>query len=235
MQISTTDKIELRRPLLERWALIFAAIIVIAGFLAMGGFTVLAAVQMPEILPIMIPVLLVTAAMVFLILREAVARWVGEATIEGGRIHLKLPSMRGYVGYHAVDRDIVLNDIAGIEARNEAFASVGFTMVQTSYALVLADGSRIVLGGDRRAQPEFYGDIAEAIAEKRKIAIRGLGTVDGNAGFIVIMNQSVPGWETPGISEAEAAKREKAGAASWRFVSVLVLVCLLIYALAEAL
>lgn len=235
MQISTTDKIELRRPLLERWALIFAALIVIAGFLAVGGFTVLAAIQMPEILPIMIPVSLVTAAMVVLILRETAARWIGEATIEGGRVHLKLPSLRGYVAYPAVDRDIALGDIAAIEARNEAFASIGFTMVQTSYALVLTDGSRLVLGGDRRAQPEFYGDIAEAIAEKRQLEIRGLGTVDGNAGFIVILNQSVPGWETPGISEAEATKREKAAAASWRFVSVLVLICILIYALAQAL
>lgn len=235
MQISTADKIELRRPLLERWALIFAAVIVIGGFLVVGAVTVLSVVQMPEILPIMIPVSLVIAAMVFLILREAVARWVGHATIEGGRVHLRLPAMRGYVPYPAVNRDIALQDIKAIEARNEAFASVGFTMVQTSYALVLTDGSRLVLGGDRRAQPEFYGDIAEAIAERAKLSITGLGTVDGNAGFIVILNQSVPGWETPGMTEPEAAKREKAAAASWRFASALVLVCLIIYALSQAL
>ncbi len=160
-------------------------------------------------------------ALTYYVYREAAARSFTRIAIDGGALALRLPAQRSYVPLEKVEASIPLSSISAIEARAESFRSLGMTVLQFAHALVLADGSRIILGADRRFTLPFYQGAAELISNHLKMPIRNLGLIDGNAGAAMLTGQTLPAWDAASVSPATMQKRVKDETAVWRLLSII--------------
>lgn len=152
--------------------------------------------------------------------REAAARRAVLVRIEGQGVKFVLPAQRSYVPLEKVDELLGLSAIKSIETRVEAFRGAGNTVTQQSYSLVLNNGRRIVLGGDRRMLAPYFGDVANALAQATDKQIANLGVVDANAGFLMFAGQSVPPWDSAPLPPALGEKRVRDEQAAWRIAGI---------------
>lgn len=167
--------------------------------------------------------------------REAAARQAVLVRIEGQGVKLLLPAQRSYAPPEKVDELIGLSAIKAIETRVEAFRGAGNTITQQSYAIVLNNGRRIVLGGDRRMLAPYFCDVAEALAQATGKPVADLGVVDANAGFLMFAGQSVPPWDAAPLPQALGEKRVRDERAAWRIASIVLAVAGFIVLLARLL
>lgn len=156
--------------------------------------------------------------------REAAARQAVLVRIEGQGVKLLLPAQRSYVPQERVDELLGLSAIKAIETRVEAFRGAGNTVTQQSYSLLLNNGRRIVLGGDRRMLAPYFCDVADALAQATGKQITDLGVVDANAGFLMFAGQSVPPWDAAPLPQALGEKRVRDERAAWRIASIVLAV-----------
>ncbi len=170
----------------------------------------------------------------YYVYQEAAARSFTRITINNGVLELRLPAQRSYVPQEKVETTLQLSLIKAIEARTESFRALGTTALQFAYALVLADGGRIVLGADRRFTSPFYQEAAGVISNQLQMPIRNLGLVDGNPGIALLTGQKLPAWDAAPVAPATLQKRFKDEAAAWRVVSIIAGASLAIGALARA-
>lgn len=161
-------------------------------------------------------------ALAALVIVEARSRAGVRIIVDANAVHLKLPQRRGYAAQDPVQESVPRASVSAVESRSEAFRSAGSTVVQRSFSLVLSDGRRIVLGGDRPMQPPFFEQAAGAISAQLRVPVRELGMVEGDPGFLLISGQRVPTWDTQPLNPTEADRRTAASAATWRIVFIIV-------------
>lgn len=164
------------------------------------------------------------AYLTYFCFREAAARSSVSVRIEGQGLKLLLPAQRSYVAQERIDELLGLSAIKAIETRVEAFLGAGNTITQQSYAIVLNNGRRIVLGGDRRMLAPYFGEVADALAQATGKPITDLGVVDANAGFLMFAGQSVPPWDAAPLSQAMGEKRVRDEQSAWRIASIVLAV-----------
>jgi hypothetical protein len=170
----------------------------------------------------------------YYVYREAAARSSTRIAINWQTLELRLPPERGYVPQERIDTSIPLASIKAIECRAESYRQIGTTALQFAYSLVLEDGRRIFLGADRRFLTPYFQNAAGIISNNIKSPIRDLGLVDGNPGFLLVIGQSAPPWDTAPVPPATMQKRFKDEASGWRLASLIVGAALAIGMIARA-
>lgn len=145
----------------------------------------------------------IMAIMTLYVAQDALARSRTRIVIDDTSVRLRLPSRRGHVRFAPVNQTIARADIAAIEHRTETFNAMA---KQESYALVLRDGSRLLLGSDKQMIPPFFGDAALTLANQSAIPVRDIGVVAAKTGFLLMWGASVPTWQTAPMPEAKAAR-----------------------------
>ncbi len=176
---------------------------------------------------------LMMAPLSYLVVREAVARSTTRITIDAAVLRLNLPAQRSYAPLPALRETIDRKNIDSIETRTEAFRAAGNTVTQRAYALVLSGGRRIVLGADRRMADAYYEQAAHALSLALEKPIREIGTVDGDAGFLMFFGQSAPAWDASPLPAAAGEKRVRDEQTAWRFAWIVVAAAMLIAAVAR--
>jgi hypothetical protein len=209
----------------------FATALLAVVTLGMAGAAVLLLAASAGLAAFILAVSAVMALMTWITGREALANWRVRIVIDGATAHLILPRIRGFVAQAPMDRWLPLASIAMVEQRDEAFRSLGTTALQRAYALVLHDGSRVVLGADRQMKAPFFGPAAQAIAAQAAAPLHDLGLVDGKAGPVLVAGNTAPDWTAAPLSPAVADKRRRAAALTWSIIGLL----LTLMAVAQAL
>lgn len=145
----------------------------------------------------------IMAIVVLYVAQDALARTRTRISIDDKDVTLRLPSRRGHVRFAPVNQTIARADIAAIEHRTETFNAMA---KQETYALVLRDGSLLMLGSDKQMLPAFFGNAALALADNGAIPVRSIGVVAAKTGFLLMWGASVPPWQTAPMPEAKAAR-----------------------------
>lgn len=146
-------------------------------------------------------------ALLALVVNEGLARQHLRVGVDATHIYLRLPARRGYIRFPRVDASIPRTALTAIETRTEAYRGAGVVAIQRVFALVLADGRRIILGGDRPMIAPFFAQAAAAIAEQTRAPIHDLGMVDGKAGFLLLAGASAPPWGSAALAPDIAEQR----------------------------
>ncbi|WP_395647029.1 hypothetical protein [Terricaulis sp.] len=223
--------VELRRSAPERvaiWAMgglvaLLPLLFLFVGVLTLGEDAPAGALFLLLALPF--------AGLTYFVLREAAARASTLVRIEGQGLRLVLPAQRGYAPLERVDELLGLSAIRSIETRVESFRGAGTIVTQRAYALVLNNGRRIVLGGDRRMMEPFFEGAANAIAQQTGKPITDLGVIDANAGFILLFGQSAPPWDSAPLPQAVGEKRVRDEQTALQIAYAVLAVCGLLVAL----
>jgi hypothetical protein len=224
--------IELRRPAADRYGILLIAGVVGFGalMLAVAGLALAAdpATQGGGAAVFLLVMAGFLGALLLVLGNEALARWRTRIRFDGDALQLYLPRRRSYVPAPTVDGRLPLSEIEAVETRTEAFRSAGNTVLQQAYALRLADGSRLLLGADRRWMAPFYGQAAATLAERTGTPIVDLGTVDGQAGKLMLRGQQVPSWEAESLPPALAETRVRQESRAWQILTIVLFVLVLI-------
>lgn len=220
MTVPPAAPVTLRRSAGDRYS-----ILLLGGFLVL--ITALMLVSAIAILSTMpgtgVFILVVTAALMALLVpmwTETQVRWRTRIEIGDRDVHFGLPARRGYIRQAPFDAVVPLTDIVGLEMRVEAFRALGNTVLQRAFSMRLRNGTRIVLGGDRRVVSNFFEKAAGVLAERTATTVRDLGTVDGNPGFLMMWGQTVPSWDAAPMSPEKADLRARQESAAWRLVGI---------------
>ena len=166
------------------------------------------------------------------LLEDALARGGVRIAIEANAAHLALPERRGHVRYPAVNETMPRAAVAGIESRTETFSNAAR---QTTYALALADGGRLILGSDKQMLAPFFQKAAETLAREWGLQTRHLGVVKAKTGFMLMWGAAVPPWDTELLSATDAARTLRHTQNFLVYVRILILTALAFSAAAQAL
>jgi len=217
-----------RPPPAERYLL--ATCSALFGILAVAILGALLPLQALEILPAVFATagIVVLAALIWLVLSETYATFRLRIEIGFDSVTLRLPRRRGHVRLPAFEGSLPLASVDFIESRSEAFRQLGMIAIQRAYRLVLKDGRTVELGADRQFKAPLFGRAAEAVAERSGVRLRQGGMVDGNAGLLAAAGTSVPPWNAPTLSAAEAGQRMEHSARAFRYIGVFVLIMTLL-------
>ena len=214
----------LRRSWSDRLLVSVGALLMVAITLVIAGLGfVVAFSSAPWVGAIMGVAAAGLLVLTYVVLREAEGRWMTRITLGPAEARFDLPARRGYADLAPVHLKVPYGQIAAIEVRDEAFSSLGVTMIQRAASLVLQDGARVDLGADRPMMSAYVGPAAAALAQRAGIGVRDLGMVDGKTGPLAVTGNTTPDWKTHPLSNADAIRRHRAAALSWRVLYGLVI------------
>jgi hypothetical protein len=227
--------VDLHRTLGDRMSVLLIAVLLLMAFVILAVVAIASIGYSTGLFLFLLIPAAIQGACFIVVVNEARMRWGTHIILSDRSVRLRLPARRGYVSSGAIDVDMPLSAIKGIETRAEAFRSLGNTVIQQSYTLIKDDGSSLLLGGDRPWVPPFFGQAADAIAARAGVAIRDRGTVQGDAGFILLWGQKVPPWNAPPVAPAEADRYARQASRALYWVWIIVSVAMMIGALARSL
>jgi hypothetical protein len=226
-------QVDLHRTLGDRLSILFIAALMVgaSGVMAVGA--VATVTHSLGLFLFMVLIAVMNAGLTWIVIREAIMRWSTHIVLHDRSVRLRLPARRGYVATAPVDLELPLSAIKAVESRDEAFRSVGNTVIQQSYVLVKDDGQSLFLGADRPWVTPFFGGAAAAIAARAGLAIRDKGTVRGEPGFILLWGQTVPAWDAPPLPPADSDRLAYQSSRALYWVWVIVSISLLIGAISR--
>ena len=147
-------------------------------------------------------------------------------------VTLDLPAGRSLIHRPTAQHLIVpYADIAAIEARYEAYGSLGMEMMQRAYVLRRKSGELIFLFEERALATgmasTIFADIANDLAARAGVTIRELGTVEGRGGFLGVWGTHAPDWAAPAVPLARQVRLWRHAASTGTLaISLVVLVVL---------
>jgi hypothetical protein len=156
--------------------------------------------------------------------------------LNGTSAKLDLPSGRSLIHRPPAQHlTVPYTDIAGIDARYEAYGSLGMEIMQRAYAMHLKGGGLVFLFEDRALgtgmESSTFTDIAEELARRSGVTIHDLGTVEGNGGALAAWGAHAPGWTAPPLPRDRAmrlwARAGSTGALALGLVLILVVMRLI--------
>lgn len=224
--IDANAPIDLRRSTGDRYSILVMLLVMAIGCLVPLGGGFMIASESAGFAVFLWAMAAFIGLMTALVSNEALIRWQTRIQIDGNAVRLSLPSRRSYVPQTPVETRLSLSTIQTIQTRAEAFRAAGNTVLQQAYALVMDDGSRIVLGADRRMVATYYADAAAILAARAGIRIEDLGTVDGDPGILMLWGQTVPGWDAAPLAPEAAETRVRQERRAWQMVSIVVFILL---------
>lgn len=133
--------------------------------------------------------------------RDASAKWRWRVALAGDRVFLELPAGRSWLhrdgGFSGT---LLYSDIEAIVCRPEVYRQLGACTEVQPYWLILADGSRLLLGEDRQVSNAYATmtrrmfRTAEALATASRTRITTLANAEGEAGILAIWGAKPPPW-----------------------------------------
>lgn len=147
-------------------------------------------------------------------------------------VTLDLPSGRSLIHRPPAQHLIVpYTDIAAIEARYEAYGSLGLEMMQRAYVLRRKNGELIFLFEERALATgmasTMFASIVADLAARASVTVRELGTVEGKGGVLGVWGTHAPDWAAPAVPLARQMRLWRHAASTGTLaISLVVLVIL---------
>jgi hypothetical protein len=136
--------------------------------------------------------------------RDLNGKWGLRVALDKNAVALDLPSWRSLIHRPSAQHvTIPYSDIAAIDARFEAYGSLGMEMMQRAYVLHRKGGELIFLFEERALATPFASSMfAEIVAElvtRAGVGSRELGTVEGKGGLLNVWGTHAPDWGAPAL------------------------------------
>jgi hypothetical protein len=210
-----------RVPFAPRVAIAFAAVALTTVCAALVVLTILAVLGLDGFLTVpsgyrlgVLALLLIAAvttgllAVLLDLLCWVTLRYLIEVGPQG--VRYRLPSRRTLPFLPLHSGDLAYGEIKAIETRREIATGFLRSSTLTVYSLLLADGRRLVLGGEipwmlpRRQNWMPAGTAAREIAARARLSLVDRGAVHWSGAAVALA--SPPVWDVPSLSAAEEAR-----------------------------
>jgi hypothetical protein len=131
--------------------------------------------------------------------RDLRGKWGLRVVLGSDAVTLDLPAGRSLIHRPPAQHlTIPYADIEAIEARFEAYSSLGMEMMQRAYVLRRKGGELIFLFEERALgtamETSTFKDIVADLAARAGVQLRELGTVEGRGGFLGVWGTHAPDW-----------------------------------------
>jgi hypothetical protein len=131
--------------------------------------------------------------------------------LDSDAVALDLPAGRSLIHRPPAQHLIIpYADIDAIDARFEAYGSLGMEMMQRAYALHRKNGELIFLFEERALgtamASSMFADIVADLAARAGLRLRELGTVEGKGGLLGAWGTHAPDWAAPALPRERAVR-----------------------------
>lgn len=143
--------------------------------------------------------------------RDLKGKWGLRVILDTDAVTLDLPSGRSLIHRPAPRHlTILYADIKAIDARFEAYASLGMAIMQRAYMLHRKSGELIFLFEERalatKMESSMFADVVSDLAARAAVTVRELGTVEGKGGLLGAWGTHAPDWAAPALPRERAMR-----------------------------
>jgi hypothetical protein len=143
--------------------------------------------------------------------RDLAGKWGLRIVLDADAVTLDLPAGRSLIHRPPAEHlTIPYSDIDAVDARFEAYGSLGMAMMQRAYVLHRKSGGLVFLFEDRAQattmQTSLFADIVADLMARAGVPLRELGTVEGKGGLLGVWGTSAPDWAAPALPRERAAR-----------------------------
>jgi len=143
--------------------------------------------------------------------RDLRGKWGLRVILDTDAVTLDLPAGRSLIHRPPAQHLVVpYADIAAIDARFEAYASLGMAIMQRAYVLHRRDGVLIFLFEERALatflESSMFAGIVADLAARAKVTVHELGTVEGKGGLLSVWGTHAPDWTAPPLPRDRALR-----------------------------
>jgi hypothetical protein len=130
--------------------------------------------------------------------RDLRGKWGLRVILDTDAVTLDLPAGRSLIHRPPAQHSVIpYADIEAIDARFEAYGSLGMEIMQRAYVLHRRDSELIFLFEERALATSLasnlFTDIVADLAARAKVPVRELGTVEGKGGLLAVWGNARPG------------------------------------------
>jgi hypothetical protein len=165
--------------------------------------------------------------------RDLKGKWGLRIALGIDAVTLDLPAGRSLIHRPPAQHlTIPYVDIEAIEARFEAYGTLGMEMMQRAYVLHRKSGELIFLFEERalatKMQSSMFADIVADLAARAAVPLRELGTVEGKDGLLGVWGTHAPDWAAPALPRERAVRLWRHAASTGSLaISIIILVILI--------
>jgi hypothetical protein len=165
--------------------------------------------------------------------RDFNGKWGLQVVLDTDAVKLDLPAGRSLIHRPPAQHlTILYADIEAIEARFEAYSTLGMEMMQRAYVLHRKSGELIFLFEERalatRMETSMFADLVADLAARVGIPLRELGTVEGNGGLLGVWGTHAPDWAAPALPRERTIRLWRHAASTGSLaISITILVILI--------
>ena len=150
-------------------------------------------------------------ALVGYVWRDFRGKWGLRVVLNADSVTLDLPPGRSLIHRPPAQHFTVrYADIAGIDARFEAYGSLGLEIMQRAYVMRRKGGELIFLFEERALGTAMasstFAEIVAELARRAGVTIHELGTVEGKGGALAVWGAHAPDWAAPPLPRDRAMR-----------------------------
>jgi len=143
--------------------------------------------------------------------RDLRGKWGLRLVLDTDAVTLDLPAGRSLIHRPPAQHVTILYaDIKAIDARFEAYGTLGMEMMQRAYVLQRKSGELIFLFEERALattlESRMFADIVADLAARAGVTLRELGTVEGKGGLLGMWGTHAPDWGAPALPRERALR-----------------------------
>ena len=167
--------------------------------------------------------------------RDLRGKWGLRVVLDSDAVTLDLPAGRSLIHRPPAQHlTIPYADIEAIDARFEAYGTLGMEMMQRAYVLHRKGGELIFLFEERAMatalQSSLFTDIVAELAIRAGVTLRELGTVEGKGGLLGVWGAHAPDWAAPALPRERAMRLWRHAASTGSLaISMTILVILIMW------
>ena len=141
--------------------------------------------------------------------RDFRGKWGLRVVLDADAVTLDLPAGRSLIHRPPPQHlTVPYADIAAIDARFEAYGSLGMEMMQRAYVLHRKSGELIFLFEERALgtgmESSMFADIVADLLARAGVTLHELGTVEGKGGLLGAWGTHSPSWAAPALPRERA-------------------------------
>jgi hypothetical protein len=165
--------------------------------------------------------------------RDLKGKWGLHVVLDSDAVKLDLPAGRSLI-HHPPAQHLIIPyaDIEAIDARLEAYGTLGMEMMQRAYVLHRKSGELVFLFEERAVattmESSMFADLTADLVARAGVKLRDLGTVEGKGGLLGVWGTHTPDWGAPALPRERAMRLWRHAAATGSLaISMTILVILI--------